>query len=42
VIQWGQEFPQFKLGIYIAYVYEFRYLGHVIADDYKNDADIMR
>jgi len=34
-------FPQFKLGMpYIAYVHEFRYLGHIIADDYMDDADI--
>ena len=27
---------------HIAYVHQFRYLSHIIADDYKNDADIMR
>jgi len=27
---------------YIAYVHAFRYLGHIITDDFKDDADITR
>jgi len=39
----AKSFPQFQLGAsHIAYVHKFRYLGHIITDDFKDNADITR
>ena len=43
VVKLSRTFPLFKLGdTNLQYVTEFKYLGHIISDNFTDDADIRR